>query len=134
MTQPNQSELEEQIDDLIMRLKDCISHEDRYDQPFGERCITRVQFKQQMKTLITANYTPNSEVKKLQEIHDAAKQATTSLTKELVAEARIDGAIMGAKFGNAAFRQYNVAGKPMNLDEIRDVGIKQAEDWAKRQC
>ena len=51
-----------------------------------------------------------------------------------MAEARIDGAIMGAKFGNAAFRQYNVAGKPMNLDEIRDVGIKQAEDWAKRQC
>ena len=63
-----------------------------------------------------------------------AKQAITLLIKELVAEARIDGAIMGAKFGNAAFRQYNVAGKPMNLDEIRDVGIKQAEDWAKRQC
>ena len=63
-----------------------------------------------------------------------AKQAITSLIKELVAEARIDGAIMGAKFGNAAIRQYNVAGKPMNLDEIRDVGIKQAEDWAKRQC
>ena len=56
------------------------------------------------------------------------------LIKELVAEARIDGAIMGAKFGNAALRQYNVAGKPMNLDEIRDAGIKQAEDWAKRQC
>lgn len=56
------------------------------------------------------------------------------LTTQAVREARIDGAIMGAKFGNAALRQYNVAGKPMNLDEIRDVGIKQAEDWAKRQC
>ena len=62
------------------------------------------------------------------------KEVIVDNRDKAVREARIDGAIMGAKFGNAALRQYNVAGKPMNLDEIRDVGIKQAEDWAKRQC
>lgn len=45
--------IEQQIDDLIMRMKDCISHdENKHDQKWGERCITKVQFKQQMKDLI----------------------------------------------------------------------------------
>lgn len=37
-----------------MRMKDCISHEDKPDQPFTDRCITKVQFKQKMKALITS--------------------------------------------------------------------------------
>ena len=48
-------------------------------------------------------------------------------------EARVDGAIMGAKFGNAAFRQQSIAepGKAINLDKVRDSGIKQAVAWAR---
>lgn len=43
--------LEAEMDDLIMRMKDCISHEDNHDQTWTDRCITKVQFKQQMKTV-----------------------------------------------------------------------------------
>lgn len=48
-------------------------------------------------------------------------------------EARIEGATMGAKFGNAAFRQYNIANpsKPINLDTVRQMGIEQATEWAE---
>lgn len=67
-------------------------------------------------------------------MHPTNRKKLLSLIQSHTNKARIDGAIMGAKFGNAAIRQYNIAGKPMNLDEIRDAGIKQAEDWAKRQC
>lgn len=47
---PNQdNNFEQELDDLIMRLKDCISHE--HTNQFGDRCITKVQFKQEMKAL-----------------------------------------------------------------------------------
>jgi len=45
----------------------------------------------------------------------------------------VEAAIMGAKFGNAAFRQYNIANptKPINLDETLRMGVEQAIEWAK---
>lgn len=48
----------------------------------------------------------------------------------------LEAAIMGAKFGNAAIRQYNIADptKPINLDVVRDSGIQQAKAWAEQQC
>ena len=48
----------------------------------------------------------------------------------------VEAAVMGAKFGNAAIRQHNIAdpAKPMNLDVVRDSGIQQAKAWAERQC
>ena len=48
----------------------------------------------------------------------------------------LEAAVMGAKFGNAAIRQHNIAdpAKPMNLDVVRDSGIQQAKAWAERQC
>ena len=51
----------------------------------------------------------------------------------LINEARLDGAIMGAKFGNAAFRQNSIAkpGEPINLDAVLQSGIEQATKWAK---
>ena len=53
---------------------------------------------------------------------------------QAVTEARIDGAVMGAKFGNAAFRQQNIAkpGERINLDTVLDSGIEQAKEWAER--
>lgn len=48
------NDLEAEMDDLIMRMKDCISHENNPDQQFGPRCITKVQFKQQMKALLAS--------------------------------------------------------------------------------
>jgi len=46
----------------------------------------------------------------------------------------LEAAIMGAKFGNAAFRQYSIVnpGKSVNLDDIRQSGIEQATEWARR--
>ena len=48
-------------------------------------------------------------------------------------DARIEGAIMGARFGNAAFRQANIANPSsvINLDETLRVGIEQATKWAE---
>jgi hypothetical protein len=56
------------------------------------------------------------------------------LIDSAITEARIEAAIMGAKFGNAAFRQQSIAepGKPINLDVVLNSGIQQAQDWAKR--
>lgn len=57
--------------------------------------------------------------------------------KELIAQEKAkwveQAAIMGAKFGNAAFRQQSIAepGKAINLDKVRDSGIKQAVAWAR---
>lgn len=58
-----------------------------------------------------------------------------ALISDQVAKARIEGAVMGAKFGNAAFRQYNISnpGKPINLDTTLYMGIEQASEWAKRK-
>ena len=84
--------------------------------------------------LLNGNATREETINSDSEATMRAEKALLEWKDKAVVEARIDGAIMGAKFGNAAIRQYNIAGKPMNLDEIRDVGIKQAEDWAKRQC
>ena len=55
-------------------------------------------------------------------------------SEALATEARIDGAVMGAKFGNAAFRQQSIAkpGEQINLDTVRESGIKQAKEWAER--
>ena len=61
------------------------------------------------------------------------KEVIVDNRDKAVREARIDGAIMGAKFGNAAFRQQSIAepGKAINLDKVRDSGIKQAVAWAR---
>lgn len=48
----NTDELREAMDDLVVRLKDCISHENKHDQEFLPRCITKVQFKQEVAQLI----------------------------------------------------------------------------------
>jgi len=65
---------------------------------------------------------------------DAGKKSFTKAIQALITEARIDGAVMGAKFGNAAFRQQSIAkpGEPINLDTVRESGIKQAKEWAER--
>lgn len=57
----------------------------------------------------------------------------TDYVLALINEARLDGAIMGAKFGNAAFRQNSIAkpGNPINLDAVLQSGIEQATKWAK---
>lgn len=44
--------LDKQIDDLIMRMKDCISHENKHNQQFTDRCITKMQFKRELKSLL----------------------------------------------------------------------------------
>ena len=50
-----------------------------------------------------------------------------------IEEVMVETATMGAKFGNASFRQYNIAnpGKPINLDETLRMGIEQATRWVK---
>ena len=56
----------------------------------------------------------------------------TDYVLALINEARLNGAIMGAKFGNAAFRQNSIAkpGEPINLDAVLQSGIEQATKWA----
>ena len=59
-------------------------------------------------------------------------EAKAELTN-LIAIRETEAAIMGAKFGNAAFRQYNISnpGKPINLDETLRIGIEQAIEWVE---
>jgi hypothetical protein len=41
-----------ELDDILMRLKDCAKHEDKDHVPFGERCITRYQAKAEIQKKI----------------------------------------------------------------------------------
>lgn len=46
-------EVSERIDDLIMRFKDCILHEDKSVGWTDRRCVTKLQFKQAIQKLLT---------------------------------------------------------------------------------
>ena len=65
---------------------------------------------------------------------DKAADNLAEYIQTLIAEERIVGAVMGAKFGNAAFRQQNIASprEPINLDRVLESGIKQAKEWAEK--
>ena len=91
--------------------------------------------------------TPKPQANRLEEIRDSHTMKLVPMSQRelfwselepkiqaLITEARIDGAVMGAKFGNAAFRQQSIAkpGERINLDTVLDSGIKQAKEWAER--
>lgn len=64
---------------------------------------------------------------------EAMMNAIDQYVHQKTIEARIEGAVMGARFGNAVFRQQNIADptKPINLDELLREGVRQATQWAE---
>lgn len=74
------------------------------------------------------------ELDKVDEAKKDVLKLVTNLKRQHEREL-VEAAVMGARFGNAAFRQQSIAApdKRINLDLVLESGIKQAKDWVSRQ-